>query len=101
VITCAHIFLLGLYGAALDLVHSSKSSTELDYKRQILASIIHHVGSCEGNAAVNLKNKFLLIYVGGMVFAIVGLVLGSAILALTAFFVMITAFVVWNVLRRR
>lgn len=50
---------------------------------------------------MNLKNKFLLIYLGGMVFAIVGLVVGSAILALTAFVIMITAFVVWNLLRRR
>ena len=50
---------------------------------------------------MNLKNKFLLIYLGGMVFTIVGLVLGSAILALTAFFIMIAAFVAWNVLRRR
>jgi hypothetical protein len=50
---------------------------------------------------MNLKNKFLFIYLGGMVFAVVGLVIGSAILALTAFFIMITAFVLWNVLRRR
>lgn len=53
------------------------------------------------DATMNLKNKFLLIYLGGMVFAIVGLVVGSAILALTAFVIMITAFVVWNLLRRR
>jgi Flp pilus assembly protein TadB len=53
------------------------------------------------DATMNLKNKFLLIYLGGMFFAIVGLVLGSAILALTSFFIMITAFVAWNVLRRR
>jgi len=50
---------------------------------------------------MNLKNKFLLIYLGGMIFAIVGLVLGSAVLALTAFFIMIASFIIWNVLRRR
>jgi hypothetical protein len=50
---------------------------------------------------MNLKNKFLLIYLGGVVFAIVGLVINSAILALTAFFITIVAFVAWHVLRRR
>ncbi|MCJ7768076.1 hypothetical protein MUP79_06775 [Candidatus Bathyarchaeota archaeon] len=50
---------------------------------------------------MNLKNKFLLIYLGGIVFAIVGLVISSAILALTAFFIMIIAFFIWNMMRRR
>ena len=57
--------------------------------------------SCRRDATMNLKNKFLLIYLGGIVFAIVGLVISSAILALTAFFIMIIAFFIWNMMRRR
>jgi hypothetical protein len=50
---------------------------------------------------MNLKSKFLFIYRGWIIVAIVGLVIGSATLALTAFFIMMAAFIVWNVLRRR